>query len=58
MPVQNLVSAALTPEAKAEVLQKLADIKSKLNFLITLQPLNFLCNEIKKSRKFFLTNFF
>jgi len=38
MPVQNLVSAALTPEAKAEVLQKLADIKSKLNFLITLQP--------------------
>jgi len=41
MPVQNLVSAALTPEAKAEVLQKLTDIKSKLNFLITLQPLNF-----------------
>lgn len=38
MPVQNLVSAALTPEAKAEVLQKIADIKTKLNFLITLQP--------------------
>ena len=39
MPVQNLVSAPLTPEAKTEIAQKIADVKTRLNFLITLQPL-------------------
>jgi len=38
MASQNLISAALTPETKTDVLQKLADIKSKMDFLLTLQP--------------------
>jgi hypothetical protein len=42
MASQNLISAALAPETKTDVIQKLADIKSKLGFLLTLQP-----NEIK-----------
>jgi len=36
--MQNLISASLTPEVKQEVLQKLTEIKSELNFLMTLQP--------------------
>jgi len=35
--MQNLVSASLTPEVKNEITQKLSEIKSKLNFLLTLQ---------------------
>jgi hypothetical protein len=38
MSTQNLVSAALTPETKAEILQKLTEIKTKLDFLLSLQP--------------------
>ena len=38
MSSQNLVSATLTPETKAEVLQRLSEIKTKLDFLLTLQP--------------------
>lgn len=38
MPTQNLISATLSPEAKAEVVQKLADVKSRLNFLVSLNP--------------------
>lgn len=34
---QNLVSAALSAEDAADILQKLADAKSKLQFLMTLQ---------------------
>lgn len=36
MASQNLVSAVLLPETKSEIFAKLADIKSKLNFLISL----------------------
>ncbi len=36
--MQNLISASLSPETKDEITQKLAEIKSKLNFLLTLQP--------------------
>ena len=38
MASQNLISAALAPETKTDVLQKLADIKTKMGFLLTLQP--------------------
>ena len=38
MASQNLISATLAPETKTDVLQKLADIKSKMGFLLTLQP--------------------
>lgn len=38
MSSQNLVSAALAPETKGEILQSLAGIKTKLDFLLTLQP--------------------
>ena len=38
MASQNLISASLAPETKTDVLQKLADIKTKMGFLLTLQP--------------------
>jgi hypothetical protein len=38
MASQNLVSAALAEETQAEILQSLAEIKKKLNFMTTLQP--------------------
>ena len=38
MAAQNLVSATIDPKAKADILQKLSDIKSELGFLLTLQP--------------------
>ena len=38
MASQNLISASLAAETKTDVLQKLSDIKAKLNFLLTLQP--------------------
>ena len=38
MSSQNLVSAALAAETKTEILKALAEIKTKLNFLLTLQP--------------------
>lgn len=38
MSAQNLVSATLSAETKTEILQKLSEIKTKLNFLLTLQP--------------------
>lgn len=38
MAEQNLISATVSPEDKADILQKLKDIKEKLNFLISLQP--------------------
>ncbi len=38
MSSQNLISGALTPETKDEVLKLISDIKAKLNFLLTLQP--------------------
>ena len=38
MPVQNLISASISPEAKTEVLQKVGEIKTRLPFLVTLQP--------------------
>lgn len=37
MAIQNLVSASLNAEAKAEILKDLADIKKRLNFLTSLQ---------------------
>lgn len=37
MAQQNLVSAILPPETKAEVLKMIGEIKTKLNFLLTLQ---------------------
>jgi len=37
MPSQNLISAILTNETKGEVLKALGDIKSKLDFLLSLQ---------------------
>lgn len=36
MPNQNLVSASLSPEAKAAVLADFADIKKRLDFLTSL----------------------
>jgi hypothetical protein len=38
MSSQNLISATLAEETQTEILQALAEIKGKLNFLITLQP--------------------
>lgn len=38
MAVQNLVSAVLTPDVQTAVTQSLGNVKSKLNFLIILQP--------------------
>lgn len=38
MTVQNLISATIAPETKTEIMQMLAEIKSKLGFLLTLQP--------------------
>ena len=38
MALQNLVSAVLTPEKKAGVLEKALGIKSDLNFVISLPP--------------------
>jgi len=38
MTSQNLISASIAAETKADILQKLADIKGKLGFLLTLQP--------------------
>ena len=38
MASQNLISASLAAETKTDVLQKLSDIKTKLDFLLTLQP--------------------
>ena len=42
MPSQNLVSASLTAETVTEILQAFAVIKTKLDFLLALQP-----NEIR-----------
>ena len=36
MSTQNVISATLCEDSKADILQKLSDIKSQLNFLITL----------------------
>lgn len=38
MTTQNLISANLTADVKTEVLQALTTIKTKLDFLLTLQP--------------------
>ena len=38
MAAQNLVSASIDAQTKTDILQKLSDIKSKLGFLLTLQP--------------------
>ena len=38
MARQNLVSAVLSDETKADVLAKLASVKKSLGFLLTLQP--------------------
>jgi hypothetical protein len=38
MPNQNLISATLPAETQNKIIQKIAKIKSDLNFLITLQP--------------------
>jgi uncharacterized protein YfkK (UPF0435 family) len=38
MPVQNLISATIPAETKEDILQKLAEIRTKLDFLLTLQP--------------------
>ncbi|NLW48705.1 MAG: hypothetical protein GXY86_15435 [Firmicutes bacterium] len=38
MSAQNLVSASLAPETKTEIIQKLTEVKTALNFLLTLQP--------------------
>ena len=38
MSTQNLVSATLAPEAKAEVIQKLEEIRGRLGFLLSLEP--------------------
>lgn len=38
MATQNLVSAVLSPEKKADIEQKLTDIHDHLDFLISLQP--------------------
>jgi hypothetical protein len=37
MATQNLISAVLAPEAKEDILAKLADIRGKLNFLMSLK---------------------
>ncbi|HNY30618.1 MAG TPA: hypothetical protein PKO15_07005 [Fibrobacteria bacterium] len=38
MTAQNMISATLADDVKADVLQKLSDIRAKLDFLITLDP--------------------
>jgi hypothetical protein len=38
MPVQNLVSATLTPEKSSATLQKLTEVGADLDFLIVLEP--------------------
>ena len=38
MSNQNVISATLCEEEKNEILQKLSDIKSRLGFLVTLDP--------------------
>lgn len=38
MSSQNLISATLAAEKKAQIIQKLAEVKSDLDFLLTLQP--------------------
>jgi len=38
MPSQNLISATIAPEKKSEIMQKLAEIRNDLHFLLTLQP--------------------
>jgi hypothetical protein len=38
MSSQNLISATLTAEKKAQIIQKIAEVKSDLDFLLTLQP--------------------
>lgn len=38
MAAQNLVSAAISPEEKADILQKLSEIKETLSFLLSLMP--------------------
>jgi hypothetical protein len=38
MASQNLVSATLAPEAKAEVIAKIAEIRKRLDFLKSLSP--------------------
>jgi len=38
MATQNLVSATIAPDAKADILAKLADIRGKLTFLMSLKP--------------------
>ena len=37
MPAQNLVSASITSEVKANILQKLEEIRGEMDFLLTLQ---------------------
>ncbi|MFA6504613.1 MAG: hypothetical protein WCT14_00875 [Treponemataceae bacterium] len=36
MAMQNLVSASITPEAKADILAKIAEIRGRLDFLLSL----------------------
>ena len=38
MTVQNLISATIPQETKTEIMQMLAELKNKMNFLLTLQP--------------------
>lgn len=38
MTAQNMISATLPEDAKSDVLQKLSEIRAKLDFLITLDP--------------------
>ena len=38
MATQNLVSASLSPEAKADIMAKLEDIRRQLAFLLSLNP--------------------
>jgi len=38
MPSQNLISASLAPETKADIMGKLDDIRKQLAFLLSLQP--------------------
>jgi len=38
MAAQNLVSASIDAQTRTDILQKLSDIKSKLGFLLILQP--------------------
>jgi hypothetical protein len=38
MAIQNLVSASIAPDTKADILSKLTDIRGKLNFMMSLKP--------------------